>query len=74
MPIGANLTRFDAITGAGMNAPLKLVAIRLAGSPTDECEVDHGRACPTIPYGEYKAVFTHPETAGVFKTAKVFSD
>jgi len=54
-----------------MNVPLQIVATRHKPI-AEECEVDHGRACATIPEGEYKAVFTHHETAVVFKTAKVF--
>lgn len=55
-----------------MNAPLKLAAVFLADPTTEECEVDYGRACPTIPEGEYQATFTHHETATAFSTPKVF--
>jgi hypothetical protein len=55
-----------------MNVPLQIVATPRDKPIPEECEVDYGRACATIPEGEYKAVFTHHETAFVFKTAKVF--
>ena len=55
-----------------MNAPLKLASTLDPDPTADECEVDYGRACPTIPEGEYQAVFTHHETALSFNTPKVF--
>lgn len=55
-----------------MNAPLKLASTLAPDSTADECEVDYGRACPTIPDAEYLAVFTHHETAYSFSTPKVF--
>jgi hypothetical protein len=55
-----------------MNAPFKLASTLDPDSTADECEVDYGRACPTIPEAEYQAVFTHHETALSFNTPKVF--
>jgi len=55
-----------------MNAPLKLATAFPADAPAEECEVDYGRACPTIPNGIYRVVFVHHETAYAFRTAKVF--
>jgi len=55
-----------------MNAPLKLAVLTDTASLSEECEVDYGRACPTIPEGIYRAAFSHHETAFVFKTPKVF--
>ncbi len=55
-----------------MNAPLRLAHAAPVDTPAEECEVDYGRACPTIPVGVYQAVFTHYETAMVFRTPKAF--
>jgi hypothetical protein len=55
-----------------MNVPLKIAYAGPEDAPTEECEVDYGRACPTIPDAEYRAVFTHHETAYSFSTPKVF--
>lgn len=56
-----------------MNAPLRLAHALPEDAPAEECEVDYGRACSTIPEGEYEAVFTHHETALSFSTPKVFA-
>lgn len=55
-----------------MNTPRKIAYSQPADVPDGECEVDYGRACPTIPDAEYRAVFTHHETAISFSTPKVF--
>jgi len=55
-----------------MNAHLRIAHALSVDAPAEECEVDYGRACPTIPDTEYRAVFTHPEKAYSFSTPKVF--
>ena len=55
-----------------MNVPLKIAYAQPDASPIEECEIDYGRACATIPDAEYRAVFTHHETAYSFSTPKVF--